>query len=106
MKAATTGGEQAVQTAEAGPTMGTWLNPPPRRPRSMCGAGPSGREDARASSAGGGAAGPAGWARTAAASSTARADAMGASPGRATVHCWSRARSAVESPGATTSEQK
>ena len=38
--------------------------------------------------------------------STARAPAMGAKPGRVTVHCWSRVRSVVESPGATTSLQK
>ena len=38
--------------------------------------------------------------------SAASAPAMGASPGRVTVHCWSSVRSRVESPGAITSLQK
>lgn len=32
-------------------------------------------------------------------SSTARAEAIGASPGRVTVHCWSRVRLAVDCMG-------
>ena len=39
-------------------------------------------------------------------SSSLHAPAMGARPGRATVHCWSSERSTVESSGATTSLQK
>ena len=61
---------------------------------------------AAAGALGGGARTPSGCASTAAASSAAIAPARGAHPGLETVHCWSRARSRVESVGATTSEQK
>ena len=49
---------------------------------------------------------PNGWCMRATSSSTATAAAMGEAPGRVTVHCWSRLRSAVLSVGDTTSEQK
>lgn len=39
---------------------------------------------------------PCGWCRRATASSTARAAAIGAKPGRVTVHCWSKVLFAVD----------
>lgn len=39
---------------------------------------------------------PSGWCKIPTRSSTAMADAMGASPGRVTVHCWSNVRLAVD----------
>ena len=39
---------------------------------------------------------PWGWCRMPTKSSTARAEAIGASPGRVTVHCWSKVRLAVD----------
>eukprot|EP00955_Chlamydomonas_euryale_P001450 16621-Chlamydomonas_euryale.AAC.7 len=109
--------------------MADWLKPD-RQPRSMCGTGPSAppllpstspphsrRQAAAAASAaasgccadaggGGGAATPSGCCSSAASNSTARAEAIGDRPGRATVHCWSSVRLRVELSGATTSLQK
>lgn len=39
---------------------------------------------------------PSGWCRIPTKSSTARAEAIGARPGRVTVHCWSKVRLAVD----------
>ena len=49
---------------------------------------------------------PSGWCSSETKSSTAMADAMGAQPGRVTVHCWSSVRPSVELSGPTTSPQK
>lgn len=102
-------GEHAVHLSKAQPTIGLTLYVGSEA-RSWCGTWPmqlserSGAVTLPPRSAL--ARPPSGWWSTVTIISTASAEAIMESPGRETVHCWSRVRLSIELAGATTSLQK